>query len=235
VNQRVLRLAPGLTLPVDAVTQAIGILAKRRAGKSYTARRFAEQLFKAGQQLVIVDLSRARLAAVCGLLLRRCPTAVLGRVRTIVIDAINRMADGRSFAHVLEECLEAITPAIAYCNSARAIFGIIASTRIQAAVLESLPSRVFNRVRHAVCAVGFSNALQPETAAGHDSLSQMVLADGHAIPAITATNPCSVPDGRWPSLSKHKQPTESVSSQIRRWAHTHTLMQRGALVGSISQ
>jgi hypothetical protein len=50
-----LRLAEGLTLPVDAVTQAIGILAKRRAGKSYTARRFAEQLFKAGQQIVIVD------------------------------------------------------------------------------------------------------------------------------------------------------------------------------------
>lgn len=52
---KTLHLAPGLSLPIDAVTQAIGILAKRRAGKSYTARRFAEQLFKAGQQIVIVD------------------------------------------------------------------------------------------------------------------------------------------------------------------------------------
>jgi hypothetical protein len=50
-----LRLAPDLTLPVDAVTQTVAILAKRRAGKSYTARRFAEQLYKAGQQIVIVD------------------------------------------------------------------------------------------------------------------------------------------------------------------------------------
>lgn len=50
-----LRIGPDLTLPVDAVTQAIGILAKRRVGKSYTARRFAEQLYKAGQQIVIVD------------------------------------------------------------------------------------------------------------------------------------------------------------------------------------
>jgi hypothetical protein len=50
-----LRLAPNLTLPVDAVTQTVAILAKRRAGKSYTARRFAEQLYKAGQQIVIVD------------------------------------------------------------------------------------------------------------------------------------------------------------------------------------
>ncbi len=50
-----LSLAKNLSLPLEAVTQAFGILAKRRAGKSYTARRFAEQLFNAGQQIVIVD------------------------------------------------------------------------------------------------------------------------------------------------------------------------------------
>jgi len=50
-----LKLADGLSLPVDTVTQTIAILAKRRAGKSYTMRRLAEQLFKAGQQLVLVD------------------------------------------------------------------------------------------------------------------------------------------------------------------------------------
>jgi Helicase HerA, central domain len=52
---RVLHLAKNLTLPLDAVTQTIAILAKRRAGKSYTMRRLVEQLFKAGQQIVIVD------------------------------------------------------------------------------------------------------------------------------------------------------------------------------------
>jgi DNA helicase HerA-like ATPase len=50
-----LHLAAGLSLPLEATTQAIGVLAKRRVGKSYTARRFAEQLLKAGQQVVIVD------------------------------------------------------------------------------------------------------------------------------------------------------------------------------------
>lgn len=50
-----LELASTLSLPLETVTQAIGILAKRRAGKSYTARRFTEQLFKTGQQVVIVD------------------------------------------------------------------------------------------------------------------------------------------------------------------------------------
>lgn len=50
-----LRLADNLSLPLDVVTQTIAILAKRRAGKSYTMRRLIEQLFKAGQQIVIVD------------------------------------------------------------------------------------------------------------------------------------------------------------------------------------
>ncbi len=50
-----LKLADGLSLPLDTVTQTIAIVAKRRAGKSYTMRRLVEQLFKAGQQVVLVD------------------------------------------------------------------------------------------------------------------------------------------------------------------------------------
>jgi len=50
-----LQISEDLALPVDIVTQTVAILAKRRAGKSYTMRRLAEQLFKAGQQVVIVD------------------------------------------------------------------------------------------------------------------------------------------------------------------------------------
>lgn len=50
-----LKLACNLELPLDAVTQPIAVVAKTRAGKSYFARRFAEQLVHAGQQVVIVD------------------------------------------------------------------------------------------------------------------------------------------------------------------------------------
>lgn len=48
-------IAKGLSLPVDLVTQTTAILAKRRAGKSYLARKIAEEIHRAGQQLVIVD------------------------------------------------------------------------------------------------------------------------------------------------------------------------------------
>jgi DNA-binding MarR family transcriptional regulator len=50
-----LHISSSLSLPIDAVTQTFGILAKRRAGKSYTARRIAEQFLKAGQQVAVVD------------------------------------------------------------------------------------------------------------------------------------------------------------------------------------
>ncbi len=54
-NAAELKIARNLALPLETVTQTIGVLAKRRAGKSYLARRLAEQLFQAGQQIVIVD------------------------------------------------------------------------------------------------------------------------------------------------------------------------------------
>lgn len=50
-----LRIAEGLALPSDAVTQTFGILAKRGAGKSNAAAVLAEQMHAAGAQFVVVD------------------------------------------------------------------------------------------------------------------------------------------------------------------------------------
>ncbi len=50
-----LHISKELSLPIESVTQTFGLLAKRRAGKSYTMRRMAEQLLKIGQQVVLVD------------------------------------------------------------------------------------------------------------------------------------------------------------------------------------
>jgi hypothetical protein len=52
---KTIKISKDLDLPLEIVTQTIGILAKRRAGKSYTMRRIVEQLFQAGQQVVLVD------------------------------------------------------------------------------------------------------------------------------------------------------------------------------------
>ncbi len=50
-----LRLARGLSLPIEMVTQTTAILAKRGAGKTHTAVVLTEELLDAGQQVVILD------------------------------------------------------------------------------------------------------------------------------------------------------------------------------------
>lgn len=50
-----LKLSKEISLPLDVVTQTIAILAKRRAGKSYTMRKLVEQLLECNQQIVMVD------------------------------------------------------------------------------------------------------------------------------------------------------------------------------------
>lgn len=51
-----IQLADDLTLPLEVVTETIAILANRGAGKSATARRLVEQLHRAGQPVVVLDV-----------------------------------------------------------------------------------------------------------------------------------------------------------------------------------
>jgi uncharacterized protein len=55
IRHPALHLSKDLGLPVEAVTQTFAILAKRGAGKTYTAAVMVEEMLKAGLQLVVVD------------------------------------------------------------------------------------------------------------------------------------------------------------------------------------
>ena len=50
-----LRIAEDLELPLEAVTQTFAVLAKRGVGKTYLAMVIAEEMLKAGLQVVIAD------------------------------------------------------------------------------------------------------------------------------------------------------------------------------------
>jgi DNA helicase HerA-like ATPase len=50
-----LQIAPGLELPIEAVTETFAILAKRGAGKSNAAVVMAEQMHAAGAPWVAID------------------------------------------------------------------------------------------------------------------------------------------------------------------------------------
>lgn len=53
--RNVLQFSPDLSLPLDAVTQAIAFLARRGAGKTYGAGKLAEEMLRAGGQVVVLD------------------------------------------------------------------------------------------------------------------------------------------------------------------------------------
>ncbi len=50
-----IKIAPGVDLPAELVTEVTGILARRSAGKTYTAKKIAEQVIKARLPVVIID------------------------------------------------------------------------------------------------------------------------------------------------------------------------------------
>ncbi len=55
VTKTDLHIAPGMHLPLDAVTQTIAIIARRGAGKTHTAVVLAEEMLFSHQQIVVLD------------------------------------------------------------------------------------------------------------------------------------------------------------------------------------
>ena len=54
-----INLAPGLELPIDAVTESFAVIGRRGSGKTHTASVLAEGMLDAGQQVVIIDPTNA--------------------------------------------------------------------------------------------------------------------------------------------------------------------------------
>jgi hypothetical protein len=50
-----LRISDALALPIEAATETLAILAKKGAGKTYTASVFTEELIGAKVQTVVID------------------------------------------------------------------------------------------------------------------------------------------------------------------------------------
>lgn len=53
--EKKLHISADLSLPIDTVTQTIGILARKGSGKSYCAAVVAEEMLEAGAQVIIID------------------------------------------------------------------------------------------------------------------------------------------------------------------------------------
>ena len=96
------------------------------------------------------------LAGVASLLFRRRPSAVLGAVPAVVVDAVDGVRGRRLRSHVRKEALERLAPPLAHGDPAPAIGGERLAAGVAAAILHRLPRLVFFRRATHAASVGRS-------------------------------------------------------------------------------
>lgn len=93
-----------------------------------------------------------------------CPSAVLGRVWSIVINAVKRMLWRWARSHVSQKVVEGITPTLAHDYAAAAIDGIRMKVHTIATVLGTTPCRILWCVGHAMSSRAQSHGFSAPTA-----------------------------------------------------------------------
>jgi len=97
------------------------------------------------------------LTTVVGLCFSVGPAAVLRRVWSVIIDALDGCASVWFWSHIGQEVLERIEPSVAERNASGSIAAVIWMSRVVATTLSVLPRQVFRRSGHAMCPVDVTN------------------------------------------------------------------------------
>ena len=148
------------------------------------------------------------------LLSRACPSAVLWRIRTIVVNAVNRIARAWARSHISIEGGEVRFPAVTHNNSAPAIVVICAMIRIVASGFHANPYLVFRELGQAVFRDCIREGISPETAAALGvPTSQVAAANLNCSTAITATKPNGSAFVAF-NIFENKQLAESLTANV---------------------
>lgn len=160
------------------------------------------------------------------------PSAVVRRIRAVVVDAVKRMAAGRAASHVGQKRLKRVTPPIAYANTATAIALVVAVAGIGASRFHALPNLVLGcrlALRAlAVCFVRPALAMfTTQTAAPHRFASAQIPGpDRDLSAAVAATQPktCHAPIAANVRNSLNRnQSAEPLIGQITKALHVMSL------------
>lgn len=159
-----------------------------------------------------------RTTAICRLLLCGRPLAIFGRIRAVVVDALD-LKFWRGGAHVGQEAVEG-KPLSAYDYPAPAITGVREAAAIEAAGLHSHPNIVGAGTPHAVgCVRSRRNdfALQTSARTSYPATESMRRQDNRCA-AVTKTRPGrESPHIR--SGASNRQALESHSTQVYSFPH----------------
>lgn len=160
-----------------------------------------------------LPLRSTSLSAIVRLCRRGGPPAVLRSVRTIVVDAVDRVQAARPGAHVRVEGLEAVAPAFAHGDAAAAPIRVVRRSWIQAAVLQPLPCVELRSRGQPVRPVCGRRALALQAATRLNLLPQVVLPDDSRAPAVTLAAPHPVTRRRARRLIEDDQTAEALADQ----------------------
>lgn len=148
------------------------------------------------------------------------PSTVVRPVVAVVVDAIKRMGLRGATAHVGQERLERIAPAVTHADSASAIVSIVDVTRIGAARFHAFPDFIlgcgFAHGPLSVFLIWASLAVfSLQTTAAFDATGAQIAGAGCPSPATIATAfPQDAPVGEFLDKPQDNQSLESLTRQI---------------------
>ena len=171
---------------------------------------------------VVFDCYSMVCARVVALFSRSTPPTVLGAIASGVVDAIKTFPLWL-FPHVIEKCLERVTPCRAYVNPSAAVVTEAFIVRVFAALYHAKPNLVRQCVRLAVCCVSNFDARFIKTATRTcTAIFQVATIDSRRCPTRTQALPV-----RTATLNVRKrlngQTTKRLSGQIKTF---HNILRR---------
>lgn len=165
------------------------------------------------------DRRRRYGAFVSRLLKNRRPTAVLGGVRAVHVDAVDAVLRTRALAHVRKEVLEAGEPPPAHHDPAPAVVGEVGVPGIPGSLFHALPCVVLHGVTTPCPAVRGTRRTGPLALKTAATLSvtapQYGRGRGGLSAADASASPTSGPRFRVFDAFNDGQPTELLSDQIQ--------------------
>jgi hypothetical protein len=153
----------------------------------------------------------------------RSPTAICGRIVSIVIDTVKRMLITWAWPHIRKEVCERFYPSFTNFYTARAIAGKIAAIRIFATLPHTSPSKIFWSLDHAVLLRVFSypagNIASHATATPYIARTERATKGNYRCATITQAepprskaSPCACRSRS--NIANDGQDTESLSGNI---------------------
>ncbi len=156
-------------------------------------------------------------STIASLFFARCPTAIVLFVIPAVVDSVELIRLGRSFAHVVQECLKRVTPTGAYRNASTAVARVTDIARRFASSDHRPPARVCRRSVHPVglATLGRDFACKATATPLRSSLQDVSV--GRAFrSAITLAIPDQQVSSPTPSETVDYQSAETSAGQITR-------------------